>query len=262
MYGLTVSVTFKEKKVASTEVSVTKEAVELIVSSIDSPGIRDQKKIAKRIVGNYLLHHSWRKSTVRYTPEMVSPFLPKPEVRNTILAQIPGSIRSAVVIDDKTIGVDVQCIVKRAKEPSFRLFGTSDQVLRQELAAAALCAARYLKWGGFDVKAQIYGLPDHPQARRPLSFPLFVAILSAAYHCDMEGIYYGETTMLGGMSNTACGNPDAILRHADQRDVKRVYTATGFSERLKNPHSAEVVEFLDAETAATILLGNAALKAI
>ena len=252
----------KEKKVASTEVSVTKEAVELIVSSIDSPGIRDQKKIAKRIVGNYLLHHSWRKSTVRYTPEMVSPFLPKPDVRNTILAQVPGSIRSAVVIDDKTIGVDVQCIVKRAKEPSFRLFGTSDQVLRQELAAAALCAARYLKWDGFDVKAQIYGLPDHPQARRQLSFPLFVAILSAVYHCDMEGIYYGETTMLGGMSNTACGNPDAILRHADQRDVKRVYTATGFSERLKNPHSAEVVEFLDAETAATILLGNAALKAI
>ena len=252
----------KEKNVDRREVSVTKEAVSLIVSSFDESGVRDLKKVAERIVGNYLLHHAWRKSTVHYTPEMVKPFLPKVDTRKTMLACQPGSIRSVLQVGEAAWNVDVQCMVTRSKNQKFRLYGSNDPLLRQELEAAVLCACSFLPSDAYDVKVQLYGVPRAVDAVGQLAFPVFVAVLSAVYHRTVEGVFYGGTTLLGGLTSTGCDDPDTVMRLVDRSVSGRLYTATGFSERMEQLHTTEVCELLDARVATTLLFGSGGLMAV
>lgn len=252
----------KAKNVERSEVSVTKEAVALIVSSFDEAGVRDLKKVAERIVGNYLLHHAWRKSTVHYTPEMVKPFLPKVDARRTMIACQPGSIRAVVLAGETAMNVDVQCMVTPSGKQSFQVYGTANQLLKQEIEAAVLCACSFLPGDAYDVKIQLYGLPPKVAGLRQLSFPAFIAVLSAAYHRVVEGIFYGGTTLLGGLTSSGCDHPDAVMRFADRSGEKRLYTATGFSERMDQPHMTEVIELLDTEVASTLIFGASGLMAV
>ena len=66
-------------------------------------------------------------------------------------------------------------------------------------------------------------------------------------------MYYGCTTLLGGLTCNACDSPDAILKFADENGIARVFTGTGFSERVCSPHRAEICEFIDAKTAAALI---------
>ena len=252
----------KAKNVERSEVSVTKEAVALIVSSFDEAGVRDLKKVAERIVGNYLLHYAWRKSTVHYTPEMVKPFLPKVDARRTMIACQPGSIRAVVLAGETAMNVDVQCMVTPSEKQSFQVYGTANQLLKQEIEAAVLCACSFLPGDAYDVKIQLYGLTPKVAGLRQLSFPAFIAVLSAAYQRVVEGIFYGGTTLLGGLTSSGCDHPDAVMRFADRSGEKRLYTATGFSERMDQPHMTEVIELLDAEVASTLIFGASGLMAV
>ncbi len=252
----------KEKSIDCSEVSVTREAVSLIASSTQTAGIREMRKIASRIAGNYLLRHSWRKSTVHYTPDMVMPFLPKQDVRNTTLMKRPGSIRSAFLSGETAKNVEVQCVISRSSAWSFRLFGAENALLHQELEAAAVCACNLLSPAEYDVKVQVFGVDNASSALGQLGFPVFVAVLSAAYCCIVDGVFYGGTTLLGGMTSAACNDPDSIQALAERSGEKVFYTAVGFSERLVRNHSGEVCEFLNAETAATFLFGNKLRNAV
>ena len=93
-----------------------------------------------------------------------------------------------------------------------------------------------------------------------LGFPVFVAVLSAAYSRVMNGVFYGGTTLLGSLTSIACGNPDRVRELAACSGEERFYTATGFAERMTGDHQGEVYEFLDAETAAALLFGITRLR--
>ena len=137
------------QKVDPSEVAVTDEAVSLIVSSLRTAGARELKHIAGRIIGNYLRHHSQSSDTVRYTPEMVRPFLPAQDVRNTTLVRQPGSIHAVAVSENMAANASVQCISAPSREWRFHLYGVSDELVRQELeAAAVLFGIDHLKAAG------------------------------------------------------------------------------------------------------------------
>lgn len=242
----------KTQNVNKSELSVTKEAVSLIVSSSSTDGIRELKKIAERIVGNYLLHYQKRRSTVRYTCDMVKAFLPKPETYRIQLERKPGSVGSVVFSNNLVTGVSIQCRVEKAEKWSFHLYGTSDSTLKQELEAAALCASNYLSDNNYDVKIQIYPYVDDG-ATQALGFPVFVAVLSAAYNRHMDGMYYGGTSLLGGLTGCICDSPDRVIAYAEAAGVDTIYTAPGFSERIENAHNTRIVEFLDADVAYKLL---------
>ena len=254
----------KEQCVSSKEVSVTKDAIDLIVSRSQTEGIREHKKVAQRIIGNYLLHYANRKSTVWYTPEMVEPFLLKQDVRNALFVKHPGSIRTFALIGRGVANVDIQCMVKqndhymigRAIVQRFRVYGTTNELLKQEVEAAAQCACSFLDAGYYDIAVQVNGLPNDVDAVGQLGFPVFVSVLSAASNTTVDGVFYGSVTLLGGLICTSCDKPDAVLRHAAHMGTERVYTAVGFSERLERTHRVEVCEILDASTAATLFFGR------
>lgn len=249
----------KKANVERSEVSVTKEAVALIASRIQTPGVRELNSISRRIIGNYLLHHSWRKSTVHYTPEMVERFLPKVEFRKVNFVSQSGSVRSAVVCGSIARAVNVQCLLSHASASRVSVYGTNNPLLQQEIEAAVCCALRYLPDGSYDVKLQLFGLPEDVQAHGQLGFPAFVAVASAFYKRIAQGVFYGNTTLLGGMTCVNCDDPDAVMTYADECGERRVYTATGFSERLKGSHQASAVEVLDAGVALSLLFGASGL---
>ncbi len=246
----------REKNVRPGEVSVTRDAVSRIVSASQKEGVREMKRVARRIADNYLLHYAGRKSTVHYTPEMVKPFLPVQDIRRTTFVHQPGCIR-AVIFSEKPEEVSVQTIVTQIGEVPFRewefhLYGSSDPVLQQELEAAAICACRCLSSLAYDVKVQLYGVGEGANVLGQLGFPVFISVLSAAYRYAVDGIFHGGTTLLGGLTCTACGDPDAVRALASESGEAYFFTAKGFSERLTREHG-EVCEFLDAATAAAFL---------
>ena len=245
----------KQKCISPNEVSVTREAVSLIVSTAQTDGIRELKQVASRIAGNYLLHYGGGESMVCYTPDMVKPILPVMEIRHTRMVRQPGSIRSVILSNNRAMNVDVQCIVTRSERQAFSLYGAESAVLQQELEAAAICACRYLPAGAYDIKVQLFGVNDGAAAIGQLGFPVFIAVLSAAYNRIMNGVFYGGATLLGSLTSSACGNPDKVREFAARSGEDRFYTATGFAERMTGDHRGEVYEFLDAETAAALLFG-------
>lgn len=248
------------QKVDPSEVAVTEEAVALIVSSLRTAGARELKQIAGRIIGNYLRHHSESSGTVRYTPEMVRPFLPARNVRNTTLVRQPGSIHAVAVSENMAANASVQCISAPSREWRFHLYGVSDELVRQELEAAAVCAAGYLGSGNLDVKVQVYGVINQVRPGQ-LGFPVFISVISAALNCVVDGVFHGGTTLLGDLTCAACDDPDAVMSLAERSGEQQVYTARGFAERMRKDHGIKVCEFLDAETAAAVLFGIDHLKA-
>lgn len=246
----------KDNGVTPDEVAVTGEAVSLIVSSSQTEGIREQKTIAQRIVGNYLLHHSWRKSTVRYTATMVEPFLKRKDVRRATLMKQPGSIQALISIGNAVMGVDIQCNVKLSTAFQFHCYGVTDDLLRQELEVAARCACEYLNKPCIDICIQIYGIPKGVDPLGQLSFAAFIAILSAVHNRMVEGVFHGCVTLLGSLTCTACNNPDAVLHYADKRALGCIYTAVGFTERVVQSHRTEIVEFLNAKAASALLFSR------
>ena len=127
---------------------------------------------------------------VCYSPEMVRPFLPARDVRNTTLIRQPSSIHAVVVSENMAGNASVQCISVPSGEWRFHLYGVSDELVRQELEAAAVCAANYLGSGNLDVKVQVYGV-SNPVRPGQLGFPVFIAVLSAALGCIVDGVFHG-----------------------------------------------------------------------
>ena len=252
----------REKKVAPSEVSVTEEAAELIVSSAQTAGIREMKRTASRIVGNYLLHYSRRKGRVCYTPEMVRPLLPGKDIRQVTLERMPGTVVSACYSGGRARPVIVQCLVTPSAAGSFRLYGADWELLRQELEAAAACACTYLPHRRYNVTVQLIGPEDSREALGQLGFAVFAAILSAANDCVIPGMFYGGMTLLGGLTCCSCGDPNAIRTLAERMGETRFYTAAGFSRRLSPDCRGEVCEFLNAGAAAALLFGGELRKAI
>ena len=80
---------------------------------------------------------------------MVRPFLPAQDVRNTTLVRQPGSIHAVAVSENMAANASVQCISAPSREWRFHLYGVSDELVRQELeAAAVLFGIDHLKAAG------------------------------------------------------------------------------------------------------------------
>ena len=238
------------------EVDVTAEAVKLIASRDTSTGARQLRHVSDQIIGDYLLCHAGTNQTVQYTPEMVEPFLPKIERRQTALRYQPGSINAIALCGEMARQVAVQCAIRRARSERVRIYGTTDQLLQQELEAAISYAVGFLPDASYDVQIQLYGLPADANARGQLSFPVLIALLSAFYEYSIKGQFHGGVTLLGGMTSASCNAPDPVLEAADEMDEAVVYTACGFSDRVKDTHTAAIMEFLDAQAAVTALFGD------
>lgn len=251
----------KERNVDRSKVTVIKEAISLIVSTSQTAGIREMKQVSDRIICNYLLNHSGCKSRVHYTPEMVKAFLPMQAIRRTTLVKQPGSIRAVLLSDGRATNVDVQCIVTPSKEWRFHLFGVSDTLVQQELEAAAICACNCLHTECLDVKIQVYGINAGSSVGQ-LGFPVFIAVLSAAHKRTMNGVFYGGTTLLGGLTCSTCDSPDAVVSLIERSGGSRLFTATGFTERINYGHMLEIYEFLDSRTAATLLFRGGNLREV
>lgn len=67
--------------------------------------------------------------------------------------------------------------------------------------------------------------------------------------------------MLGGMTSFHCNCPDTVMDYADISGITSVYTATGFSDLLKAPHTCKTVELLTADVAAELFFGESGLQA-
>ena len=192
---------------------------------------------------------------------MVKAFLPMQAIRRTTLVKQPGSIRAVLLSDGRATNVDVQCIVTPSKEWRFHLFGVSDTLVQQELEAAAICACNCLHTECLDVKIQVYGINAGSSVGQ-LGFPVFIAVLSAAHKRTMNGVFYGGTTLLGGLTCSTCDSPDAVVSLIERSGGSRLFTATGFTERINYGHMLEIYEFLDSRTAATLLFRGGNLREV
>lgn len=240
----------KSKNIDRKEVSLTKEAVELIASTFKEAGVRDLKKISERIAGNYLVNYAKRKSTVYYTADMVKPFLPKEKSRCITLGKTPGNINSVVVNGNNASGVSLQCSLKKSKKTSVHVYGVSDKSTVHELEAATICANNYLP-DNYDITLQVF--PSVDSCTGQLSFPAFMSVLSAAYKFHLDGLYHGSVTLLGDLNGCFCENPDRVVDYATESNVKGVFTGPGFSKRLLEKHDTNVYEIIDTDNAVALL---------
>lgn len=238
------------------EVGVSDEAQELIAAQCKAPGVRDLKHVAEQIAGDYLCHHAGGGDTVVYTSSMVEKFLPKVDCRQINLPSVPGSIRSLVLCEEKVIGVQIQCSVKPAAKPGFRLYGSANALLAQEMEAAAALACSFLPSGAYDIAIQLIGLSKDDLGVGQLSFGGLMAILSAWYQTEIRTTFYGGITLLGGLVCFACSSPDKILAYADEAGIGSVYTATGFADRLQQKHRCKAVELLSVNVAYELFFGS------
>ena len=247
----------KAAMVENGEVSVTQAAAQQIAASSKKPGVRELEAIADQIIGDYLLHYAYRKSTVYYTPEMVERFLPKTLQQRNYLNERPGSVCAAVMAETEATMVIVQAKVEKGLSEGFRLFGATDSLLQQELEASAQCACDMLPAGScYRVTVQLYGLPQQARAAEQLGLAVFSAVLSAYYRKIIPAMFYGSVTLLGGITAKACMNADAVVALA--RDYGKVlYTACGFTDQLTQEESMlNTVEVMNAETLHAFLYGK------
>ena len=135
------------------------------------------------------------------------------------------------------------------------VYAVTDELLRQEIEAAVRCACEHINKPWIDISIQFYGLPKNADAVGQLSFPAFIATLSAASNQIIDGVFHGCATLLGSLTCTSCNNPDAVLNYADRRGFDRIYTAVGFSERVKQSHQTEIFEFLNTNAATALVFG-------
>ena len=91
---------------------------------------------------------------------------------------------------------------------------------------------------------------------------MFIAVLSAAHKRTMNGVFYGGTTLLGGLTCSTCDSPDAVVSLIERSGGSRLFTATGFTERINYGHMLEIYEFLDSRTAATLLFRGGNLREV
>lgn len=242
----------REHNVSPAEVTVSTDAVSLITTAAKSAGVREMNRVADRIIGNYLLHHSKENGIVTYSPEMIAPFLEHTNT-TTFVAQ-PGNIRSVVFKDYNVYNVAVQSVVTPSKERGIHVYGITDPLVRQELEAAVTCACNHLCTNQIDVTVQVCGIDDHIPGQ--LGLPVFVSVLSAAYRLIVKGVFYGGTTLLGGLTCHTCNSPDLVATHLEHIGENRLYTATGFTKMMVKKHKVEICECLDAKTLALLLFGT------
>lgn len=246
----------KEACVEAREVAVTGAAISLIAQRCTAPGVREEQHVADKIIGDYLMHYAGRKSTVYYNPDMVEAFLPKAaELRQVNLPACPGSVRSIVCHNGKSEGVQVLADIRIAKQQSFRVYGTTNPLLVQEIEAATLHACSYLPHGCYDIAVQLIGLPEDAGVGE-LSLAAFMAVLSSFHGTTIPCTFYGAVTLLGGMTSFHCSSPDAVMEYADVSGITSVYTATGFADRLKSPHTCKAVELLAANVAYSLFFDS------
>ena len=252
----------KSLGVAPGEVEITEEAGRRIGREIDTPGIREQEKLARRIVGDYLLHHAGEAAPVRYTAGMVEPFLAGMG-RSAAVPSLPGVVRAVVPENGVTRCARVGCRLSGVGEApvpgdrgSVRVLGCADVLTVQELEAACLCAWELMSEEHCDITIQITGLTGDEKIRGQLGFAAYMAVLSAWHDRPVEGAFFGAVTMWGELLEGECSDPDGLMFQLDRGFADCLFTARGFSPRLRKDHRAGVIELTDADVAAGLCFGG------
>ncbi len=254
--------TLKSMGVSPEEVEVTEEAGRRIGRVIDAPGIREQEKLARRIVGDYLLNHLGEAVPVRYTAGMIEPFLA--EVKTSVKTRsMPGVVQAVIQEAGATRSVRVGCRLAGigeslipGDEGAIRVLGCADVLTVQELEASCICARERLGVEHCSITLQITGLTGSENVRGQLGFAAYMSVLSAWHGRAAEGVYFGSITMWGELIGPECTDPDGLVFQLDRDGAAFLVAARGLSPRLRKEHQARVIELTDAGVAAALFFGE------